>query len=1131
MKKLFLLFLMLSLSIFAADDIFKSSAKITVYSAPPIKIDGIVSEIETKHAAGMYGFCNLRSKGILSLVPADAFFNVSTDGKKLFISAICETGSNGIVQRAAKGYNSRVSNDDAFEFIIIPDITSDKITIYQLIANNKGGYYTIAKKDGNPIVWKPAVEIKGSIIDKKWHFELALPLKEIGINKLQENQTFGLRICRNWKRLQKEYGGSWGLQSSWSQLAGAFFSNYAIPQITFKANSPVVRFLSLRGKNKPDAKISIFNPTKKGMTLNVRYAFMPSQSQSVDHTDKITLKPNEIKILSLKLPQADINETVKTYLSVTSADGKDIFYRRAFNWTQAKDDIFASKQSDAQRISVKYAFYPSTNQMYVRIDGTSLPEVKSFKGATLAIYDKNNTNIAAYELSNVKNGIAETLWQLPDLAKHTKTLNSSGDYIFKIKLKGIASKEIIKNFQRKVFDWENNKLGTSDRLLPGFTPVKIKNNTVETVLRKHEMNNVGLFSQITADGRKLLKNNGIFFEADIDGKKVIAKGRKLQILHSSDTKAALSGKWQAGKLNADALCDWEFDGVMKYTLKLKPFAGKVNSLKMVIPLDSRNAYLFHACTDGLRFNYGGKTPDKWNSTQAPRSTVVTDFVHYIWLGTESAGLSVFADSDKSFVYKKGVPAQQIYQKDGVTYLVYNLISSPIELKKEREFVIGFQATPIKPMPENWRKMVIWSAPYAARKYLDYDVNFLGSSYRYGGITGANCLFPRDYDLSLWHTMAQIRKTNVIPEGFLDKWVSKYKCSDSMRRTYRREVNNALNSMRHKRKVMQYLNARGSRTDTAEAMTFMDDWFREEFQGQRERTPGYGNSKSYSVDPVKSFRDFSAYWYHKMLTIGITDELYWDDIFLSANYDRSLQSNSYYDDKGVFHPSVGLWNMRELVRRGAVLQMELGITPNNMVHMTNTAIAPICGMAQQNLDGEDNRGTTPFQKRYSKEYLRTLTIGRQFGNLPGSLGLTEKGSDPKAYELCLRSGAGVMLTHEITWIWHRNGPFWPLRLKLYEFGYGKKDVKVYNYWEKDYPIAVSGDTSSIVLSKNNEAQIIICNYGNANDFTAELNTAKLNLKGKLSVRNGENNKVIASENNIIKFNLPKYDFIYLTVKGE
>ena len=101
----------------------------------------------------------------------------------------------------------------------------------------------------------------------------------------------------------------------------------------------------------------------------------------------------------------------------------------------------------------------------------------------------------------------------------------------------------------------------------------------------------------------------------------------------------------------------------------------------------------------------------------------------------------------------------------------------------------------------------------------------------------------------------------------------------------------------------------------------------------------------------------------------------------------------------------------------------------------------------------------------------------------------------------------------------------------EFGYGKKDVKVYNYWEKDYPIAVSGDTSSIVLSKNNEAQIIICNYGNAGDFTVELDTAKLNLKGKLSVRNGENNKVVDTKDNIIKFNLPKYDFIYLTVKGE
>ena len=35
----------------------------------------------------------------------------------------------------------------------------------------------------------------------------------------------------------------------------------------------------------------------------------------------------------------------------------------------------------------------------------------------------------------------------------------------------------------------------------------------------------------------------------------------------------------------------------------------------------------------------------------------------------------------------------------------------------------------------------------------------------------------------------------------------------------------------------------------------------------------------------------------------------------------------------------------------------------------------------------------------------------------------------------------------------------------------------------------------------------------------------------NITNGENNKVVATKDNIIKFNLPKYDFIYLTVKGE
>ena len=131
-----------------------------------------------------------------------------------------------------------------------------------------------------------------------------------------------------------------------------------------------------------------------------------------------------------------------------------------------------------------------------------------------------------------------------------------------------------------------------------------------------------------------------------------------------------------------------------------------------------------------------------------------------------------------------------------------------------------------------------------------------------------------------------------------------------------------------------------RTDTPEAYTFRDNWFREEFQGARDREPERPSSLSYSLDPGKSFRDYATYWYNQMFISGACDNLYWDDVFMASNLDRSGAGSAYILPDGRLQPSTGLWNMRKLIHRASVLQLELGKTPNNTVHMTNTAIAPI-----------------------------------------------------------------------------------------------------------------------------------------------------------------------------------------------
>ena len=68
-----------------------------------------------------------------------------------------------------------------------------------------------------------------------------------------------------------------------------------------------------------------------------------------------------------------------------------------------------------------------------------------------------------------------------------------------------------------------------------------------------------------------------------------------------------------------------------------------------------------------------------------------------------------------------------------------------------------------------------------------------------------------------------------------------------------------------------------------------------------------------------------------------DAVYWDDIFPQSNFD-TVGTDAYMLPGGTVQPSAGIWNMRALVRSGAVLAHELGKPNRNMVHITNTAIA-------------------------------------------------------------------------------------------------------------------------------------------------------------------------------------------------
>ena len=654
-----------------------------------------------------------------------------------------------------------------------------------------------------------------------------------------------------------------------------------------------------------------------------------------------------------------------------------------------------------------------------------------------------------------------------------------------------------------------------------------------------ELNKLGLWTQVDAAGQPLLKEDGMRLEAVINGKNVPVIVNSFSFPEKKSSRVKTESVFSAGSLSGKTAAVWDYDGMMKWTMTLNPCSDKIDSLKLVIPLDDGKMPLFHTCTDGVRINYAGAIPagmgKVWDGNKCSRNSIIGSYVPYIWLGGELRGLSVFGENDKGWTLSENVPCQELVRRNGTLYLIMNLIAAPVKIEKERQLTIGFEATPVKPMPENWRKWNAW-AWYGNEliKQFEYKISFLGSCYYWGSPSPCLDLYPLNGDITYWQEVGNTRKTGNINKEFIEKWLKNYrlpgkpgdKIYEEQKQIYANSVNycfHAVANSRDKIPMMFYTNGRGVRWDTPEGQTFVDEWNRLPFIS---RKFDYLSGTAYDLDPAESYRDYAMWWYKKMFDTGANDLIYWDDIFMQSNFNL-VGSEAYRLADGSIQPASGLFNMRELVRRAAILQSELGKPANNMVHMTNTAITPICAFARMNYDWEDNAGYKDFQDRYTREYIRATSMGRQFGNFPVVLAPVNGTAGQFAW--CERTATGVMLTHELRWSssWKH---YWQTLKLLYDFGYGDKEVKVYNYWDKEFPLRIEAiDSSSIVLAKDGQAMIMVCDYSDGGKVKIIPDLKKIGLNQNFTASDLETHKNLEVNDGVISLSMKKHDYILILLK--
>ena len=597
------------------------------------------------------------------------------------------------------------------------------------------------------------------------------------------------------------------------------------------------------------------------------------------------------------------------------------------------------------------------------------------------------------------------------------------------------------DFVHTNYPWFNSSVGRADLLLPGFTPLKARGEAVEAVGRKYVFGRLGLLKEVWTLGEQILARPVAL------KMKTPAKMRRhpFAIEEVTDTKVPFRAAFAAGRV--------EQDGLIVFTLNLPETEGPV---ALEIPVKREYAQLFHVCGDAIRSNPAGTLPAGVGRIFGSRSMggcgmTLDNFMPYCWIGTDDRGICFAADTDRGWVHGKGGDAVEIWrEQDGAVVLRLNLIAEAGR-HPARQVELALQASPVKPMPKGWRGWVDAYAVQGTRNMLCQ-----ASSPTWGCYINGMARYPTFEDWSFVRKMAESAKTGRVDEDYLERWI--VRCLDARRNApqlvpwlaaqkddaaaeanLRAHAGAAFRRQLHladkPKPVLYYYTCDYDPCETLYEMPVMrDEW------GTRAFVFG-------------SHQDYAVHYLKKMCENGMRG-VYNDNAFPRANRDW-VTGGAWFDEKGVLHPSYGLWALREHARRQVVAMLEAGVRePWLTIHHTNANILPIVSFATNLMGMEDKYGTADFQDRWACDYIRTVNQGYQAGVFATSIEGPFPMEDAAEKTRVTRTMLATLLPHEVQPTLSMAGDHRLVRRVLelrQRFGIGADDCVYTAYYDRANPV--------------------------------------------------------------------------------
>ncbi len=617
--------------------------------------------------------------------------------------------------------------------------------------------------------------------------------------------------------------------------------------------------------------------------------------------------------------------------------------------------------------------------------------------------------------------------------------------------------------------WEGNTLGVTDEVFPPFEPIQVDGDKVAVVLRDYRMNGFGLWDSVVSQGRELLA-------APIRLRYEMADGTEgdwtlsAPVLETAEPHIA---RYRARALSdgvtIEALSEIEMDGMMKVTMTMKPgkvagasssgsiesesktragSSGHLAALWLDIPLKASETTLMHEDTGTMRRNYSGYIPAGegvvWGARR--RNGWQNAFCGYLWLGGEERGLAWFAENDRGWITEKGGsdrPLQEIVREGDRVILRVHLVNLPATIEEPREIVFGLQASPVKPMPADWR-----------------------TGARGGGLPvtpwgGHQCADKFPFE-DRWEIVDKIIETQLERKNNNEWFAEMVKKHDIPpihgNADWLKMVHHfAWHQVYQRRPVLVYFEEMAASTYRPEWHVYKNEWARDLLDPRRSWPDGYDLFRqgrlaigNYRATFGPSYRDYGAWYTNEWLKRGVG--IYWDNSYLTT------ASNPFSSAAYEGNPGLTLWNQREYSKRTWNLlkhyERQRGEKLLFLQHMTNASLLPILAWTTTAMDNEFDtkafsRNVTyprqhPADEPFPPDYLRAQSLGRQTGCYPAIH--HAQGPTP-------RSDWGMCRVHDIPGGGQQSHQ---LEKALVGFGYVDPDVVVHNYWAEHPALTMDRD---------------------------------------------------------------------------